>query len=176
MQTWKQEPRMTACKDQALPLCLMGPVWNVDTLSSLCQAGMCCSSSITPPVVEARELGSWSRQKAQKIYFQNIREVEMLTGARLSCPPRGCNCPWACKVPGDPVCVGVCGCAERVRRIWSHMKPLPAQPQCVLTSSSACCTAAAWQGWKKNSTLHSYCWSPTWSAESYIKGYIRKLF
>lgn len=113
MQTWKQEPRMTACKEQALPLCLKAPVWDADTQSCLCQVGMCCSVSITPPVVQARGLGSWSGQKAQKIYFQNIRWVQMLTGARLSCPTRVSNCPLRLQSPRDPVGVGVCMWVDR---------------------------------------------------------------
>lgn len=74
---------MTAYKKQALLLCLKVPFWDADTLSSLCEAGMYCPFSITPSVVEAREPGSWSGQKPQKMSFKNIKGVEMLTGVRL---------------------------------------------------------------------------------------------
>lgn len=70
---------------------------------------MRCSFSITPSVVEAREFGSWSGQKPQKMDFQNIRGVEKLTGVRLGWPMRGSARPTpasGCKVPGSrTVCV-----------------------------------------------------------------------
>lgn len=134
---------MTAYKDQTLPLCLKMPVWKADTLSSLCQAGLCCSFRITPPVVEGRGLGSRSGQEAQKIYFQNIRGVEMLTGVRLSWKTeekRGCNCPLRLQSPRDPVWVYVGGQNVLLGESEPHettasTTPVPAQPQCVLTSS-----------------------------------------
>lgn len=74
---------MTAYKNRALLLCLKVPFWDADTLSSLCEAGMYYSFIMAPSVVEAREPGSWSGQKPQKISFKNIRGVEMLTSVRL---------------------------------------------------------------------------------------------
>ena len=142
---------MTAYKERALPLCLKVPAWDAAALSSLCEAGMCCSFSITQSVVEAREPGSWSGQKPQKVYFQNIRGVEMLTGVRLSwlqemlCLPAQIQ---AAKSQGASMCVCVHGWAEGlVTRSWlaraksNHFQ----HSHIVCLHAPACWTAVVWQ-------------------------------
>lgn len=137
---------MTACKDQALPLCLKVPVWNADIAQPVSGRDVLLFQYHTTCGASKR---AWElvRAEGQRTYLQNIRGVETLPGARLSCP-RGCNCPLSLHSPRDPVGMG--GWAEdAVRRIWSHMKPQPAQAQRVLTSSCllpCCCLAGLEEG------------------------------
>lgn len=82
---------------------------------------------------------------------------------KKSCKVPGTQCVWVWMcVGGQSMLLGESGAS------WNHCQHNPS----VCLHLPACCTAAVWQGWKKNSTVHSYCWSPTRAA----KGYIRKLF
>lgn len=108
-------------------------------MSSLCEEEKCCSFSVVPYGVEAREPGCWSEQKLWKMDFQNTRRagrprVELSDKRGSVCHPG-----FRLQSLGEMACV--CGggggreCCYKLDGM-SQIEPLPAQPPCVLTH---CC-------------------------------------